>query len=361
MKFFSNDAKENESEYDREHSDVVTSDPVAVPQQRAGSPWSDAPGSTTEDEAGPSDLDGRRDLDDGSGLDDRRDVDDRSDLDDRTQVDGTSSEVDSPSDAGNPDEVGSPDDELSEQERRDGTDETDEPDLRRDETDEPAPIDEPAARRDEVDQFGTTTYGPDGTVTPVESDDDAAIKDEGTFDSPEVVDTATVSSTEEDEDDTAKDRAEADAEVDETVDEARADEKQAEINGAPVAVDTEPVPALDTATTSSEDEDAVPVVAAVPVETAAATPGSVPAPALDRLFADGDSFAERFRDIQLRFVDSPKEATADAATLVGEAVDKLTAALNTQKESLGGDSDDTEQLRVQLRGYRDLLNRLSAL
>jgi len=93
----------------------------------------------------------------------------------------------------------------------------------------------------------------------------------------------------------------------------------------------------------------------------AAAPGSAPAPALDRLFTDGDSFAERFRDIQLRFVDSPKEATADAAALVGEAVDKLTSALQAQKDSLGGDSDDTEQLRVQLRSYRDLLNRLSAL
>jgi hypothetical protein len=98
----------------------------------------------------------------------------------------------------------------------------------------------------------------------------------------------------------------------------------------------------------------------VPVA-AASTPGGAPAPALDRLFADSDSFADRFRDIQLRFVDSPKEATADAAALVNEAVDKLTDALRAQKDALGGDSDDTEQLRVQLRSYRDLLNRLSAL
>jgi hypothetical protein len=330
MKFFSNDAKENESEYDREHSDVVTSDPVAVPQQRAGSPWSDAPGSPASDAA----------------------------------------------------EAGSPDDELAAQEERDGTDET------------------PASPSSDSASSDSDSASVDSDA--VSLDGEAAVRDEGTFDSPEAVDPATgekldsshdapddssrdashdepvdlsldepTDSSHEpvavaaDEDDTAKDRAEADAEAEEAIEEARADETQAQINGAPVAVDPEPVPALatestDDTTPAASDVEAVTVVAAVPVE-AAATPGSVPAPALDRLFADGDSFAERFRDIQLRFVDSPKEATADAAALVGEAVDKVTAALNSQKEALGGDSDDTEQLRVQLRGYRDLLNRLSAL
>ena len=36
-------------------------------------------------------------------------------------------------------------------------------------------------------------------------------------------------------------------------------------------------------------------------------------------------------------MDTLKEATADAAALVGEAVDKLTSALRAQKDSLGGD------------------------
>ena len=403
MKFFSNEAKDTEEpEYGRErHGDVVTSDPVAVPQQRAGSPWSDAPGSPESTTDAPADT--------------------------------------SPADTSTADaEVGSPDDELAEQERRDGTDE------------------EPAGRRDET---GTvTTYGPDGTVTdhPAETDghihadepdghmhadseprsdvdiplddearsdldrndldrsdvdrrdetdgrdldagdpeasrrdetdshdldgadshdldgagdldetgrhaeagrrdetdfdgraDEArtedAIKDEGTFDSPAAVEPATGAALDEQSsafaaaDDTAKDRAEAEAEADETIEQERADERKAELDGQPVAIAPEPVPVA-----------------------AAATPGSVPAPALDRLFGDSDTFAERFRDIQLRFVDSPKEATADAAILVGEAVDKLTDALKAQKDALAGESDDTEQLRVQLRSYRDLLNRLSAL
>jgi hypothetical protein len=379
MKFFSNESKETDDpDRDRDqHGDVVTSDPVAVPQQRAGSPWSDAPGSTdTAPQADtlPATGTGYESTDSDSRGTDSGDAD-------STVV-----------------EAGSPDDELAEQELRDGTDE------------------EPAARRD-----GTvTTYGPDGTVTERSADDDldlsldsdsprddstrtdddsphadddsartddadalrrddgdtagtddvdstgteagslrgddggehraedaavqdAAVQDKGTFDSPQAVEPGTGeplsgSSDTFDDDENARDRAAAEAEAQQTIDEERADERQAELDGQPVAVEPEPVPGA-----------------------AAATPGGAPATALDRLFTDGDSFADRFRDIQLRFVDSPKEATAEAAALVGEAVDKLTDALRAQKDALGGNSDDTEQLRVQLRSYRDLLNRLSAL
>jgi hypothetical protein len=349
MKFFSNEAKENdEPGYDR--TDVATSEPVAVPQQRAGSPWSDSPASDYRD---PSD--------------------DR----DSAHRDGS-------------DRADNSDDELSEQELRDGTEER--------------PSTEPVS----------TTYGPDGTVTTSDSVDsadsvdsdtqvgsehdrdsveDEALKDEGTFDSPEVVDPNTgeaISDADRDRSDDDRDRPDYDGgdrdrpdydggdrdrfETEATLlDETPAAEadRRDDLNGAPVAVDTEPVPALaseestavaGSGTDNYDHGEAVADVAAVPVETpSGATPGSVPAPALDRLFSDGDSFAERFRDIQLRFVDSPKEATADAATLVGEAVEKITSALNSQKDALGGDSDDTEQLRVQLRGYRDLLNRLTGL
>jgi hypothetical protein len=77
---------------------------------------------------------------------------------------------------------------------------------------------------------------------------------------------------------------------------------------------------------------------------------------------DAQSFQERWRDVQLRFVDSPKEATAEAAKLVDEAVDKLADSLRSQKGQFGGESsEDTEKLRVELRGYRDILNRIIAL
>ncbi|GAB1639791.1 hypothetical protein [Krasilnikovia sp. MM14-A1259] len=83
----------------------------------------------------------------------------------------------------------------------------------------------------------------------------------------------------------------------------------------------------------------------------------------DSLFAAADTqgLQERWREVQLRFVDSPKEVTAEAAALVEEAVDKLTAGLRSRKDSLGGESDDTEALRVQLRGYRDILHRILSL
>jgi cell division septation protein DedD len=95
-----------------------------------------------------------------------------------------------------------------------------------------------------------------------------------------------------------------------------------------------------------------------------AKPGEIPAADVTTIFGadDAKAFQERWRDVQLRFVDSPKEATAEAATLVDDAVEKLTASLRGQKESFGGDSaEDTEKLRVELRGYRDLFNRIIGL
>jgi hypothetical protein len=323
MKFFSNDAKENsDDQYGRDHGDVVTSEPVAVPQQRAGSPWSDAPA-----DASPS-------------------------------ADGSRSDEDA---------AGSPDDELAEQEPRDPTGE------------------EPADRRDET--ATVTTYHPDGTVE-TEDREDSAVRDEGTFDSPQAVEPATGEplSSEPDSDpgtdvdtdsDPALRRDVADRPVEDQAikDEGGFDSPQAvePATGDPLETDSDDLdepesdPALrrDVAEAPAEPGDTVaeeaPVAVAATAPAASATPGSVPAAPLDRLFSDGDSFAERFREIQLRFVDSPKEATADAAALVGEAVDKLTSALQAQKDALGGDSDDTEQLRVQLRSYRDLLGRLSAV
>jgi hypothetical protein len=89
-------------------------------------------------------------------------------------------------------------------------------------------------------------------------------------------------------------------------------------------------------------------------------PGSVTAPALGSLFGESDAqtFRERWREVQLRFVDSPKEATGEAAAMLDEAVEKLSTNLRAQKDSLKQDSEDTEQLRVQLRGYRDMINRI---
>ncbi|GAA0450084.1 hypothetical protein Aca07nite_43800 [Actinoplanes capillaceus] len=81
------------------------------------------------------------------------------------------------------------------------------------------------------------------------------------------------------------------------------------------------------------------------------------------LFPGGDveSLRERWRDIQLRFVDDPKVATGEAAGLVDEAVDKLAKALREHRGSLSTGTDETEALRVELRSYRDILDRLLGL
>jgi hypothetical protein len=73
-------------------------------------------------------------------------------------------------------------------------------------------------------------------------------------------------------------------------------------------------------------------------------------------------FRDRWREVQLRFVDDPPGATADAHRLVEESVEALTAALAKQRDDLGGwqrdGATDTEQLRVVVRRHRDFLDRL---
>ncbi|MEU8814679.1 hypothetical protein [Actinoplanes sp. NPDC048796] len=238
MKFFSNE-KENEAEYahdDPERTQHVASEPVTVPPQRAGSPWSDRPGDAPA--ATPVDLD--------------RD-------DDRA-----------------------------------------------------------------------SSYGSDESATTERIDtNQAAVRDDGTFDSPTAVDPAT---------DKPLDSDPA-SEVDLPLDSDNSD-KSLKDDGtfeSPTVVEPAPVSTPATATTAT---------------TATTT---------ERLLPDGDAFTERFRDIQLRFVDDPKDATAEASRLVEEVVDKLTSTLKSQRDALGGNADDTEKLRVELRGYREILNRLLSL
>ncbi|SBT46567.1 hypothetical protein [Micromonospora auratinigra] len=93
------------------------------------------------------------------------------------------------------------------------------------------------------------------------------------------------------------------------------------------------------------------------------TPGAVPADAATLFGPEAaQGFRDRWRDVQLRFVDDPKAAVGEAQSLVDEAMEALAAALREQKSKLGGwqesGSADTEQLRVAVRGYRDFLDRV---
>ncbi|GAA2571126.1 hypothetical protein GCM10010435_51710 [Winogradskya consettensis] len=125
--------------------------------------------------------------------------------------------------------------------------------------------------------------------------------------------------------------------------------------------------AADDTTPVNDEAVETPAVVPVPVGASTATPAAASTSASagepDTFFKaeDAAGLKERWRDVQLRFVDSPKEATEDAAKMVEEAVEKLTASLKARKDGLAGESDDTEALRVQLRGYRDILNRILGL
>ena len=93
------------------------------------------------------------------------------------------------------------------------------------------------------------------------------------------------------------------------------------------------------------------------------TPGAVPADAATLFEPEtAQGFRDRWRDVQLRFVDDPRAAVGEAQSLVEEAIEALSAALRDQKTKLGGWQDsgsaDTEQLRVAVRGYRDFLDRV---
>ncbi|RLP99134.1 hypothetical protein [Micromonospora sp. CV4] len=93
---------------------------------------------------------------------------------------------------------------------------------------------------------------------------------------------------------------------------------------------------------------------------AGSTVAAEPATLLDADAAQ--RFRDRWRDVQLRFVDDPQAAAGEAQSLVEEAIQALASALAAQKNELGGWQDagsaDTEQLRMAVRRYRDFLDRV---
>ncbi|MTK04515.1 hypothetical protein [Micromonospora sp. CP22] len=98
--------------------------------------------------------------------------------------------------------------------------------------------------------------------------------------------------------------------------------------------------------------------------TGTATSGATVPAGAATLFDDATAqgFRDRWRDVQLRFVDDPRAAAGEAQSLVEEAMQALSAALAEHRNKLGSwqesDSSDTEQLRVAVREYRDFLDRV---
>ncbi|WP_433172174.1 hypothetical protein [Actinoallomurus sp. CA-150999] len=89
--------------------------------------------------------------------------------------------------------------------------------------------------------------------------------------------------------------------------------------------------------------------------------------AAERLLGRGDAarFDSRWHEVKAGFVDDPRDSVRQARSLCEEAVRALTAALDEQRRSLEqrwqGDDADTERLRLALRAYGDLLQRLVTL
>jgi len=83
------------------------------------------------------------------------------------------------------------------------------------------------------------------------------------------------------------------------------------------------------------------------------------------LFAgnESDDFHRRWTDIQAGFVDEPRQAVANADSLVAEAMKRLAEIFARERSSLEqqwaqGADVSTEDLRVALQRYRSFFDRL---
>lgn len=77
-------------------------------------------------------------------------------------------------------------------------------------------------------------------------------------------------------------------------------------------------------------------------------------------------FRQRWDNVQIGFVDDPREAVRHADELVAEVMKHLAASFADQRARLEaglghGEQGNTEQLRMALRGYRSFFQRLLSL
>lgn len=111
-----------------------------------------------------------------------------------------------------------------------------------------------------------------------------------------------------------------------------------------------------------------------PEKPAAAAPrpaqdARVPAPgAPPRVDGAVDKLQQRLQHAVGGFVDEPRHAVEEADEVLGEATERLVEELRSRRDQLradwraggrnGNEDGDTEKLRLALRGYRDLVDRL---
>ncbi|MBY8873352.1 hypothetical protein K7640_16075 [Micromonospora sp. PLK6-60] len=354
-----------EEQVNNDHPEAVRSAPVAVPPP--GAPTGDQPHPQDRAELPEESLDDRGTFGDpvlaGEPVGDRRDADD---LDDTRPYDVRDADRDH--------------DGRRDDDRRAVDDRIDDDETGRPEFHEPAPL--PTA-------FGATTVGDAVAASAMASGRPADERDPRGEDTAQPGDGApgrTDAFDDERADPTAGDRLHSREHwAEETGDERRDDALAAGAAGygsaTPAMVDPdaedreadapgahrEPAETDRDARTTSEAGVAAAGTAGVAGAglAAAARPagGAVPTDAAT-LFepAAAQGFRDRWRDVQLRFVDDPRAAVGEAQSLVGEAIEALSTALAAQRDKLGGWQDageaDTEQLRMAVRQYRDFLDRV---
>lgn len=84
------------------------------------------------------------------------------------------------------------------------------------------------------------------------------------------------------------------------------------------------------------------------------------------LFAetDRDRLRTQWREVQVTFVDSPRDAVHRADELLDDIIHQLTTTYEQRKRELDerrGDTSDTEGLRQALRGYRSFFDQLLSI
>jgi hypothetical protein len=97
-------------------------------------------------------------------------------------------------------------------------------------------------------------------------------------------------------------------------------------------------------------------------------PGDEPVPPeiTGRLLADAAEIRARWMRIQAQFVDDPRAAVTEAATILTDVASQLQVAVRERQQAMRGRWDgngraDTEALRVMMQQYRALLDRLADL
>ena len=323
MRFFSNEAKDNADEREAEAREQSPAEPAAVPQQRAGSPWHDSRDSGSEPVAKPVAVASSTVTRHNDDPDRTTPLPDGNDPDRTAPLPATH--------AGDNASAGPAGSGVS---------------------------DHPAGHSGHA-----PAAWPAGAGAGHDDAADAALTDRGTFDDPHLTQPIPTG--------TPDARHTADRDARHTADRDHdgipdGDEAKSTAAGhtpgktvAEKLTDKVAAKKADDHTTETGRDEPRKTEPLIPAAPSSESTISGPAPFFPS--SDTEPLRERWRDVQLRFVDDPKKAANEAAALVDEAVDKLAKALREQRGSLAKNTDDTESLRVELRSYRDILDRLLGL